>query len=89
MNTNEQAVETTPRAEINIKSFREVKDQGYELVYYGFGLGGDYYLRTAPADSPMRWIYDNQIKGIAIAFLTQKYQCNVFCFSSSDISGII
>ena len=64
----------SPRTEINIKSFREVKEQGYELVYYGFGLGGDYYLRTAPADSPMRWIYDNQIKGIDTDFLTHYYR---------------
>ena len=48
---------------IGLKSFQDVKDRGYELVYYGFGLGGDHYLKTAPADSPMRWIYDNQIKG--------------------------
>ena len=64
------ATMTSAPQKIGISSFEDVKDLGYRVIFYGFGLRGDRYLKAAPEGSAMRWIYDNQIKGNDDAMFT-------------------
>ena len=61
---------TSAPQKIDISSFEDVKNLGYQVIFYGFGLRGDRYLKAAPEGSAMRWIYDNQIKDNDAAMYT-------------------
>ena len=50
----------------------------YDIIYFGRGLVGAYYLRTAPEGSSMRWLYDNKIKGKEDQFEYTRYECIQF-----------
>ena len=47
---------------LNVESFDDVVNQGYKIITYGKGLQ-EFYLKTAPEGSSMRWVYENQVLG--------------------------
>ena len=53
------ATMTSKPPKLNVDSFDDVVDQGYKIITYGKGLQ-EFYLKTAPEGSSMRWVYENQ-----------------------------
>ena len=53
---------TSAPPKVDIGSFEDVKELGYRVIYFAFGLRMDLVMRAAPEGSAMRWVYDEQIK---------------------------
>ena len=56
------ATMTSKPPKLDVGSFDDVVDQGYKIITYGKGLQ-EFYLKTAPVGSSMRWVYENQVLG--------------------------
>ena len=56
------ATMTSKPPRLDVESFDDVVDQGYKIITYGKGLQ-EFYLKTAPEGSSMRWVYENQVLG--------------------------
>ena len=52
---------TSAPPKISVNSFQDVKDQDYDIIYFGRGLVGAQYLKTG--NEVMRWLYKNKIEG--------------------------
>ena len=52
---------TSAPQKISVNSFQDVKDQDFDIIYFGRGLVGAHYLKTG--NEVMRWLYKNKIEG--------------------------
>ena len=52
---------TSAPQKISVNSFQDVKDQDFDIIYFGRGLVGAHYLKTG--NEVMQWLYKNKIEG--------------------------